>query len=209
LNVRSVNSTVKRPDIEASVARSAELNERMREASRRRILRAALRLFSARGYAATPIRLIASSAGISVGLLYNYFSTKEDLLGAIFEQSMRDVRASFDSAEAAPPAQRIERLVRSSFEILQANRDFWRMSYGVRMQPAVVAGLGQRLRAWTKTIQSTLVRYVADAGSTRPEIDAALLFALIDGVSQHYVLDPRGYPLGDVADRIIATFSAR
>ena len=190
------------------MARSAELNERMREASRRRILKAALRLFAARGYAGTSIRMIAQSAGISVGLLYNYFPSKADLLGALFEESMRDVQASFASAEAAAtPSGRIERLVRSSFEILDANRDFWRTSYGVRMQPAVVAGLGKRLRMWTTTIQSTLARYVKDAGSRQPKVDAALLFALIDGVSQHYVLDPRGYPLDEVADGIIALFT--
>jgi hypothetical protein len=121
---------------------------------------------------------------------------------------MRDVEASFASADAArTPTERIERLVRSAFETVDTNRDFWRLSYGVRMQPAVVADLGKRLHAWTKTIQSTLVRYVRAAGSRRPEVDAALLFALIDGVSQHYVLDPRAYPLSEVADRIVALFT--
>jgi AcrR family transcriptional regulator len=191
------------------MARSERLNREMREASRRRILKAALRLFAAHGYAGTSIRMIAESAGISVGLLYNYFLSKADLLGALFEESMRDVQASFASAEAAAPPERIDRLVRSSFEILDANRDFWRMSYGVRMQPAVVTGLGKRLREWTTTIQSTLARYLKEAGSRRPEVDAALLFALIDGASQHYVLDPKGYPLNEVADGIIALFAPR
>jgi AcrR family transcriptional regulator len=190
------------------MARSAQLNQRMREASRARILKAALKLFAAHGYAGTSIRMIARSARMSVGLLYNYYPTKADLLGAIFEQSMRDVEASFASADAArTPTERIERLVRSAFETVDTNRDFWRLSYGVRMQPAVVADLGKRLHAWTKTIQSTLVRYVRAAGSRRPEVDAALLFALIDGVSQHYVLDPRAYPLSEVADRIVALFT--
>src|SRR4029453_14720319 len=131
-------------------------------------------------------------AGVSVGLLYNYFPTKADLLGALFEESMRDVQASFASADAATtPSERIERLGRRAFEILEKNRDFWRLSYGVRMQPAVVTGLGKRLEMWTATIQSTLGRYLRETGSRQPELDAALLFALIDGVSQHYVLDPR------------------
>jgi AcrR family transcriptional regulator len=190
------------------MGRSERLNEQMREASKHRILKAAMRLFAARGYAGTSIRTIASSAGISVGLLYNYFPTKAALLDALFEESMRDVQASFASAESAgTPSERIERLVRSSFAILDANRDFWRLSYGVRMQPAVVTGLGKRLRAWMTTIQSTLARYLEEAGSRQPELDAALLFALIDGVSQHYVLDPRAYPLSDVADRIVALFT--
>ena len=192
------------------MARSEQLNKEMREASTRRILKTALRLFAAHGYAGTSIRMIAESAGISVGLLYNYFPSKADLLGALFEESMRDVQASFASAESAStPTERIERLVRSSFEILDANRDFWRMSYGVRMQPAVVTGRGTRLRTWTTTIQSTLARYLKEAGSRQPDVDAALLFALIDGASQHYVLDPKGYPLNDVTDGIIALFTRR
>ena len=190
------------------MGRSETLNQRMREASRSRILEAAMRHFASHGYAGTSIRTIARSAGISVGLVYNYFPTKADLLGALFEESMRDVRASFASADAAStPAERIERLVRSAFEILDANRDFWRLSYGVRMQPAVVKGLGKRLQSWMTTIQSTLARYLEEAGSERPELDAALLFALIDGVSQQYVLDPRNYPLAEVADRIVALFT--
>jgi hypothetical protein len=40
-------------------------------------------------------------------------------------------------------------------------------------------------------------------------VDAALLFALIDGASQHYVLDPKGYPLDEVADGIIALFTRK
>jgi len=192
------------------MARSEQLNTAMREASRRRILKAALRLFATHGYAGTSIRMIAESAGISLGLLYNYFPSKADLLHALFEESMRDVQASFASAEAAKtPSERIERLVRSAFEILDTNRDFWRTSYGVRMQPSVVAGLGKRLRTWTMAIQATLARYLAEAGSRQPDVDAALLFALIDGASQHYVLDPKGYPLAQVTDGIIALFTRR
>ena len=190
------------------MARSPRLNAQMRAASRARILKAALRLFARHGYAATSIRMIAKAAGISVGLLYNYFPAKTSVLTALFEESMRDVQASFAYAEEAKTArERIERLVRGAFTILNSNRDFWQLSYGVRMQPAVVAGLGKRLHAWTATIQATLARYLKDAGSTQPKLDAAMLFALIDGVSQHYVLDPQRYPLDAVTDRIVALFT--
>ena len=191
------------------MTRSPRLNAKMREASRARILKAALRLFARHGYAATSIRMIAKAAGISVGLLYNYFPSKAKVLFALFEQSMRDVQASFADAEAAPtPQERIRRLVRAAFRILDTNRDFWQLSYGVRMQPAVAAGLGKRLRAGTNTIQATLAGYLKEAGSRQPQVDAALLFALIDGVSQHYVLDPARYPLDAVTDRMIGLFTA-
>ena len=187
--------------------RTAEQNEQIRAASRERILEHALEAFAEHGYERASVRMIASAAGISQGLLYNYFDGKQALLHAIFEESMRDVQASFALADAAPPAERLERLIRGSFEILRSNIAFWRLSYGVRMQPAVLEGLGQQLHEWTATIRRTLHGYLRDAGVPSPEIEAAALFALIDGISQHYVLDPDRYPLEAVTELVIARYA--
>jgi AcrR family transcriptional regulator len=188
--------------------RSEALNQRMRDDSRARILRTGLRLFAKHGYDRTSIAMIARAAGISQGLLYNYFAGKKGLLRAIFEESMHDVQGSFAMAEAAPsPAERIERLVRGAFTILRRNQDFWRLSYGLRMQPGVLAGLGKRTAEMTGAIRKTLARYLREAGVAEAELEAVVLFALIDGVSQHYVLQPATYPLDAVADQIIRRFT--
>ncbi len=117
-----------------------------REQTRAKILQAALSLFAREGYERTSVRMIAQEAGVAQSLLYNYFESKEALLHALFEQSMRDVYESFESLERpGDPRQRLEEYFRHSFEILRRNRDFWRLSYGVRMQPAVLAGLGDQM----------------------------------------------------------------
>jgi AcrR family transcriptional regulator len=51
-----------------------------------RVMAAALRLFTQRGFQAVGIREIAQEAGISTATLYHYMKTKEDLLDAL----MRD-----------------------------------------------------------------------------------------------------------------------
>jgi AcrR family transcriptional regulator len=187
--------------------RSAAENARLREESRARIMDAALELFGRDGYDGTSVRAIARRAGVSVGLLYTHFESKDELLRALFEASMADVRASFAQAEAGASAgERIERLVRASFAILRRRETFWRLSYGVRMQEAVLAGLGGRVLAWMDEIRRVLERYLREAGFPAPEVEAALLFALIDGVSQHYVLDPARYPLDEAIERIVARY---
>ena len=187
--------------------RSAAFNEHLREESRQAILEHALALFSAQGYEGTSMKAIADAAGMSPGLIYHYFDGKESLLHAIFEESMRDVLASFAAADAAPaPADRIEALVRASVRILREHLSFWRLSYGARMQGSVLAALGDRLPRWTAEITRTLARYFREAGAPEPELEAALLFALIDGVSQHYALDPARYPLDEVAERIVRLY---
>ncbi len=187
--------------------RSEELNEQLRAESRARIIEHALRLFARHGYDRTSVKMIAQAAEISQGLLYNYFESKEHLLREIFEQSMRDVYASFAEAEIARTAEeRIERLVRSSFRIVRSHELFWRLSYGVRMQALVLEALGEEVPRWADTIRETLEGYFREAGAAQPELEAAILFALIDGVVQHYVLDPEHYPLDAVTERIIALY---
>lgn len=187
--------------------RSIEQNECARAASRRRIIASALALFAEYGYEKTSVKMIAQRAEISQGLMYNYFASKDELLRAIFEQSIADVRESFARTEAgAAPAARIPSLVRASFAIIQENIAFWRLSYGVRTQRSVLAVLGDDVIAWTAEIRRTIEGYLREAGHPQPALEAELLFALIDGVAQHYVLDPENYPLAAIRERIIAMY---
>lgn len=189
--------------------RTAEQNQALREESRAKIVAAALRLFGANGYEGTSVRMIAAEAGVAQGLMYSHFASKEDLLRAIFQQSIQDVYASFAAAEAGDPAQSsLERIIRAAFATLRERLDFWRLSYGVRMQHSVIAALGEDLLDWTGTIRATLERALRESGAPQPEVQAALLFATIDGVAQHFVLDPQGYPLDAVIEALVRQYSA-
>jgi AcrR family transcriptional regulator len=179
----------------------------IREETREKLMKSALRLFGRHGYATTSVRMLADEAGISQGLLYNYYTGKEALLRAIFERSMQEVGESFARAADAPNASEgLETLVRSAMEIVRKNVDFWRLSYQLRMQPEVLAGLGGDVRIGSDEIVSRIGRLLHHAGSERPMPEARALFAAIDGAAQHYVLDPDHYPLDEVAEEIVRRF---
>jgi AcrR family transcriptional regulator len=189
--------------------RTAATNQSLREASRGRILEHALRLFAERGYASTPVDAIVKAAGISPGLLYHYFPSKQAVLAALFEESLADVRASFAAADAEPePRKRLPVLLRATAVIVKSRRDFWALSYGVRMQREVLAGLGPEVQKSAGVIRAVLERYLKRAGWPRPALEASLLFAQIDGLHQHYVLDPDHYPLDALIDTLAARYSA-
>ncbi|HEV2781825.1 MAG TPA: TetR family transcriptional regulator [Actinophytocola sp.] len=59
---------------------------RRSEATRTRIVEAALRLFSERGYDRTTMRAIAKEAGVSVGNAYYYFGSKEHLVQGFYDR---------------------------------------------------------------------------------------------------------------------------
>jgi AcrR family transcriptional regulator len=60
-----------------------ETKEQITQQRRSQILEAALSLFSQKGYGETTIPDIAREAGIAVGTVYNYFTSKRDLLVSI------------------------------------------------------------------------------------------------------------------------------
>jgi AcrR family transcriptional regulator len=187
--------------------RSAAANQSLRDATRARLIAHALRLFGERGYGSTPVSAIAESADVSQGLLYHYFPGKTELLIAIFEASIRDVRESWARADAEPQRRlRLTALLRAIGVLIRERRDFWALSYGVRMQREVLASLEPVLRPWIREIHDKLRWYLRDAGWPDADLEALLLFAQIDGLSQHYVLDPARYPLDAAIEHLIQRY---
>jgi AcrR family transcriptional regulator len=64
------------------------MNKRSGEETKRKILEAAGKVFNDFGYSRTNMRLVAGSAGISVGSLYLYFRNKEDLCLTLMKESL-------------------------------------------------------------------------------------------------------------------------
>jgi len=72
---------------------------------RNRILRAAIRIFSQKGFFNSKVSEIARASGVADGTIYLYFKNKEDLLISLFEEKMgevvADVRHRISAGEGA------------------------------------------------------------------------------------------------------------
>jgi AcrR family transcriptional regulator len=86
-----------------------------------RILLAARRRFLKSGVDGATLRAIARDAGTSIGMIYYYFPTKEDLFFAVVEQQYAAVLADMELALSAehPVEERLQRL----YERISALRD--------------------------------------------------------------------------------------
>ncbi|MDX1522714.1 MAG: TetR/AcrR family transcriptional regulator [Anaerolineae bacterium] len=187
--------------------RTSDQNQRIRAATRAKLLDSAMIVFAERGYAHTSIRKIAEHAGVSVGLLYHYFPGKESLLQAVFDNCMEIISTGFAGVQAVvDPAAKITYLVRYIFGALQADRSFWGLFYSLRSQPAVMAVLGDSFRLWTGRLRMLFTEYLTQSGRESPEIAAYVLYSLIEGTIQQYLLDPEPYPLEAVVERIIGEY---
>ena len=166
----------------------------------------ALKLFSEQGYDTTSIRAIAQRAGISLGLMYNYFKSKEELLAEICKRGGADVLASFQEAKSeGQPVSEIERNIRLTVKTLKEKKDFWKLVYGIRMQSVVVQQFYKEMKKQTAKMETQIKQSLIEAGIPFPDLEAKLYFASLDGIAQHYLLNPN-YPIDDVATLLILKY---
>jgi AcrR family transcriptional regulator len=103
--------------------------------TRGQILTAALDLFASKGYRATTMRDIAQAAGVSLGLAYRYFSSKEDLLIAFYERCAVDLRSEIDELPRSSSAQRYTSVLRKVMLRLTPYRESFAEMGGVYLNP--------------------------------------------------------------------------
>ncbi len=88
------------------------------------LIRAAIEIFSERGYHAARVADVAEAAGISQGTVYNYVSSKEDLLYMVVEDHLygyeRIVKAAM--AKVADPKDRLDALLRATIDAIFSYR---------------------------------------------------------------------------------------
>jgi AcrR family transcriptional regulator len=77
---------------------------------RRMILDAAVRVFARQGFHTCRVSDIADEAGVAYGLVYHYFSSKEQILDTLFLERWDVMLAAIADADASPrePAEKLE-----------------------------------------------------------------------------------------------------
>ena len=88
---------------------------------REQLMEAALKVFAKKGFANASNKDIAREAGITPGLIYHYFESKEALLKAIFDDSspQRIIRSNPEQILALPPEQFLRLVVRQMLTVVE------------------------------------------------------------------------------------------
>jgi AcrR family transcriptional regulator len=112
--------------------------EEMREEKKTLIMDVALEHFAKEGYHKTTINHIAKHAGISKGLMYNYFKSKEELLATIINRSMGEIEDYFDpDKDGYLSEDEFELFIRKLFFLLKEKISFWRLFCQILVQKDV------------------------------------------------------------------------
>ncbi|MGH3492305.1 MAG: TetR/AcrR family transcriptional regulator [Sciscionella sp.] len=170
------------------------------EARRQRIADAVCRLAAREGLDGVSLRHVAAEAGVSMGQVQHYFTSKDDMLLFAFHTLSARVEARLGATVAAlvqPPSTRaLLRALLLAMIATDAEGQFEAPLWVAFLARAVVRpDLAAPLRA------GDLVAYAADrlrsaqdageiAHSLDPELEATSLFALADGLMIRTLLEP-------------------
>src|SRR5215204_319268 len=91
-------------------------------AARDRLYATAMQLIAARGYEATTLRDIAREAGVSIGLLYRYFPSKQAVVIALYDELSSEYERRAADLPAGRWRDRFVFALRASLEGLEPHR---------------------------------------------------------------------------------------
>ena len=168
---------------------------------RPRLVEAACSVFAEKGYASTRVADIAERAGVGKGTVYEYFTSKEELLFAVFESINRDISARMDAALAAGGSteEQLHNLLRLGADVISEQidlqpviLDFWAASRGKDFEEqhrrAVVASY-----TFFRNLISNFIRDGQNRGEFTNSVDAEALaitvVATVDGLGIQLFFD--------------------
>lgn len=168
--------------------RSKAQFEEIRQEKRELILHTALEIFATQGFHGTSISTIAQKAGISKGLMYNYFESKDDLLKAIIDKGLQDMLGTYGplfkdkiTEEQLTPTM-FKDIFNSFFITIKKNTSFWKLYYAIVMQPGIMEKVLKDYESMMFTHLELLEMYYKQQGSKNPRADALHAYILFDGI---------------------------
>lgn len=189
--------------------RTKDQFEKIRNKSRANIEKIALELFAIKGYHATSISQIAEKAGISKGLLYNYFENKEQLLNSVIMKVYHELMQIVQMSENLSAEKQIEQLIIQTINHLKENITFWRLYLFLVHQPDVQRNLTKLYKKMRNDYLEYVVKLFKEIGSTNPMMEAVTLGTLFDGIGLNYVTAPQGYPIDEMRDYVVKVYTKK
>jgi len=171
---------------DTSTQSNGELTRRDQQAreTRAKLIETALHLFADKGVDSTSIKDIAREAGVAQGLLYHYFSGKDDLLWRVLEtHSFMPHLEQALSREGTRPAVDVLRSVALEFNaFLQVRQTRMRLIMSELQTNARVRELWEESIRREISLLEDFLRARVSAGELRPHTVEVMAYMLLHGV---------------------------
>jgi TetR/AcrR family fatty acid metabolism transcriptional regulator len=168
------------------------------EEKRRLILDAAVRVFAHKGFHTSRVGDIAEEAGVAHGLLYHYFSSKDEVLDTIFREEWSDLLEEIEEIESsdAPAREQLQRAAARLLGSWQRRPDVIRVLIKeIARSPEVQQRIGELVKP-IEAIQRIIARG-QERGEFRSDFDARVAGIVFYGGVEELL---SGWVLGQIPD---------
>jgi AcrR family transcriptional regulator len=151
-----------------------DIFERIPEEKQKRILDAAVAEFAANGFPGANINVIAKKAGISIGAMYKYFGSKEDLFLTIIERAHGLLEGVLDDIDQSPGDifQKIEKMLRAAQQYARQFPELHQIY--LDMTSEGLSHLSRKLSGKMETMSAQLYRSLIEKAMEQDRIDCRL-----------------------------------
>jgi AcrR family transcriptional regulator len=172
--------------------RTEEANQRVRGERRRHILDVSVLVFARQGLAATKIADIAAAGEMSQGLIYRYFTSKEEIYAAVLERAMQSTLKTGREAleREGTPLEKLRWLLQYVISGLWSRSEFALVVQDMLMNQTMPQEIRTPALEQAIAFQQIIYRLIAEAqaagqasSSTDPVMLTMLVGACIQGLT--------------------------
>lgn len=172
-----------------------------------KILQAAIGLFAQNGFHATSISQIAETAGVSKGLSYNYFKSKDELLLAIINDATEKmVTVAKGMGREGNYEETLRAFLDDIGNTLKNNKEYLTFQLGLLLQPELRPIIETPLQRRAEHLLTATETIFQNAGLKDTKLIARRLLAEIDGIGLHYLSIFKDYPLDAMLDQLFESY---
>ncbi len=177
--------------------------EQIRKEKKELIKQTALELFAENGFHATSINQIAKKAGISKGLTYNYFASKNDILKEIIDEGFHQIHDLFDpNNDGILTEEELIFFVEKTFDTVGSNLRHWKLFFTLMLQPIVSENFSYQYIDASKVMLKMMHDFLVSKGSKDPEGDMLMINSMIEGALLYSIVTPELFPIDLVKKKI-------
>ena len=187
--------------------RSKEDFEKIRLATRKKILAVALKQFANDGFAHTSIQSIADKVGIAKSSVYHHFKSKDEILITLLDDYYHNWSKEVDfTQEFEDPKKHLFDVIHKTVSYITSNRDFFLMMddlIRVVIKKPHIMESAQKMGIEKATIFASVFEKL---GVQNVENEMLLFNSSFSGATRAYLLMGNEYPFEKVVDLMLQRY---
>ncbi len=175
-----------------------------------RILNAAIKTFSHKGFFNTNVSEIAEEAAVADGTIYLYFKNKDSILESIFESTMNNFITDglAEIKDILDPVTKLKKIITLHLEKLGANR---KLAMVFQVELRHTAKFMSEISRKSLKIYLNIIEEVIKDGQKQnlirkeinPKITTKIIFGAMDEMVTNWILSDKNYNLRDMPEHVI------